>query len=266
MSNVQSPNFEIEKNYWDKGFVVIGVDDPAQNLPRAGDLQPRAREGRLCGAGVGRPDFEIEKIFWRKGYVVVGVDEVGRGAVAGPVVAAAAAIKCTMYNVQCIKKIEKLGIDDSKKLSRNKREELTPLIKKYFYWGIGEASALEINKFGIVKATGLAMKRSLRDLRIKKTIILIDGRHVKGIGHQEAIVKGDQKSISIAAASIIAKVYRDGLMRDLSGKYPGYGFERHVGYGTKKHVEMIKKLGVSKMHRTMFVRSLLKTSSRRGFN
>lgn len=214
------------------------------------------------------PNFDFEKKYWDKGFVVIGVDEVGRGAVAGPVVAGAAMIREAGEARLAPTVFQKLGIDDSKKLSRRKREELTPLIKKYFYWGIGEATAAEINKFGIVKATRLAMKRALRNASgkplNKKIIILIDGRHVKGIGHQEAIVKGDQKSISIAAASIVAKVYRDNLMRSLCGKYPSYGFENHVGYGTSRHAEMIKKLGVLEIHRTVFVRSLLKTKFWRG--
>lgn len=225
-----------------------------------------------------KPDFSTEKKYWDKDYVVVGVDEVGRGAVAGPVVAAAAALQFPRQKLlhlggQAIfKKILSLGVDDSKRLTRKKREKVAPLIKKYFNYGIGEATVKEINKFGIVKAARLAMKRSIRDLRfknkdlkIKKIKILIDGRRVRGIGHQKAIIKGDQKSISIAAASIIAKVYRDKLMRELSGKYTGYGFERHVGYGTEYHARMIKKLGVCEMHRVGFVRSLMTKSRERSW-
>jgi ribonuclease HII len=225
-----------------------------------------------------RPDFSIEKEYWDKDYVVVGVDEVGRGAIAGPVVAAAAATKIQNskgksqnFNLK-LKSLENLGIDDSKKLTRKRREELEPIIKKYFYWGIGEAGAEVINKKGIVYATRLAMKRAIRKLPItnfqlpmnfqfNNFQILIDGRYVKGIGHQEAIVKGDQKSISIAAASIIAKVYRDNLMRNLCGKYIGYGFEKHVGYGTKGHAKAIVRLGMCKIHREVFVRSLLKITN-----
>lgn len=204
-----------------------------------------------------KPNFDIEKSYWDKGYFVIGVDEVGRGAVAGPVVAASAATK-----FEFLKRIEGLRIDDSKRLTRKKREELEPIIKKYFYFGIGEASVYEINKFGIVRATRRAMKRAIRKLPVSKVQLpikfLIDGRRVKGIGHQKAIIKGDQKSISIAAASIIAKVYRDKLMRKLGKIYSGYGFEHHVGYGTRKHAEMIIKHGLCKIHRIEFARSLVK--------
>ena len=206
-----------------------------------------------------KPNFDIENTFWDKGYIVVGVDEVGRGAVAGPVVACAAALKPKLLKPL---KLLNIGIDDSKRLTRKQRDELEPVIKKYFYWGMGEVSVGEIDKLGIVKATRRAMKRACQKLKHlggqANFKLLIDGRRVRGIGNQEAIVKGDQKSVTIAAASIIAKVYRDNLMRDLSGKYKGYGFERHVGYGTKYHAKMIKELGMCIEHREVFVRSLIK--------
>jgi ribonuclease HII len=189
-----------------------------------------------------RPDFSFEKKYWRIGYYpVIGVDEVGRGAFAGPLIAAAAAMK--IFNFQflifnerekIINEILKLGINDSKKLSPKKRKKLEKIVKKYFYTGIGESSVSEINRLGIVKATEKAMRRALRLVALAqgkqlkgKRFVLIDAFHVKyipgvGLRNQKAIVHGDSKSISIAAASIIAKVYRDSLMRRLSKKYDHY--------------------------------------------
>lgn len=210
-----------------------------------------------------KPDYNFEKRYWARGFDVVGIDEVGKGAVAGPVVSGAVMLSNREDNVR---NILSLGIDDSKRLTRKKREELEPVIKKYFYWGVGEVTSAVINRKGIVYATRLAMKRAIKNLMLSmkgmvfkdKVIFLIDGRTVEGIGRQVAIVKGDQKSISIAAASIIAKVYRDKLMRDLSGKYIGYGFDQHVGYGTKKHAMKIIELGMCEIHRVEFVQSLIK--------
>ncbi len=242
-----------------------------------------------------RPDFSFEKRYWRKGYRwVIGVDEVGRGAFAGPVIAAGAAMKLSNFpinqlsnvNKQLFKKMLKLGIDDSKKLSSQKRIKLAKEIKKYFYFGIGEASVTEINRLGIVKATERAMRRAIKELvsrifnlqfsiynqisisnfklkKINNIFLLVDAFHVKyvpgvGLGNQIGIVHGDSRSISIAAASIIAKVYRDRLMERLSNKYTHYGWRSNKGYGTKDHRKHIKKFGVTKLHRSKFVENWMK--------
>lgn len=199
--------------------------------------------------------------------MVIGVDEVGRGAFAGPVVAAAASLKLPK-KLKLLTSISCLGIDDSKKLSPLKREKLVKEIKKYFYWGIGEGSVVEINRLGIVKATEKAMRRAvkqllyLKKLKLLKTFVLVDAFYVKyipgvGLKNQKAIIHGDQKSISIAAASILAKVYRDILMQKLALRYGKYHWEKNKGYGTKEHREVIRRYGATKLHRRKFVESWL---------
>lgn len=227
------------------------------------------------------PDFSFEKKAWKKGFsMVIGVDEVGRGALAGPVVAAGVALKTNIIDSRprvnnisyskigrsnLLKIILSLGINDSKKLSPEKRKFLAKIIKKYFYWGIGEGSVAEINKLGIVKATERAMRRALRRFAAQgkrlngKIFVLADAFHIKylkgiGLKNQLAIVKGDQKSISISAASIIAKVYRDKLMEKIASKYSKYGWEKNKGYGTDFHRKSILEYGITKLHRRKFVR------------
>ena len=219
-----------------------------------------------------KPDLKVEKEMCRRGYqVVIGVDEVGRGALAGPVVAGA----CAIYNLQFkiynknsnfklqISNWESLGIDDSKRLSAQKREELSKIIRKYAMVGIGEVGVADINKCGIVKATQKAMRSALRQAQGKhykkaRIFVLVDAFHVKyipgvGLKNQKAIIKGDRKSVSIAAASIVAKVHRDKMMVKLGRKYPKYGWKQSKGYGTKKHLAAIRKYGVTRLHRLAFL-------------
>jgi len=199
--------------------------------------------------------------------MVIGVDEVGRGAWAGPVIAASAAMKIFNEKEKLLKKIISLGINDSKKLTARKREFLSGEISKYFYCGIGEASVGEINRYGIVKATEKAMRRAVGNLTMKqfsnvtmngRFFLLVDAFYVKytagiPLRNQKAIIQGDGKCISIAAASIVAKVYRDRLMERLSTKYTQYGWERNAGYGTEYHRRAIEKYGICKLHRLKFV-------------
>jgi ribonuclease HII len=175
---------------------------------------------------------------------IIGVDEVGRGCLAGPVFAAA--IKLDQNNFP-------KEINDSKKLNIVQRINIfKELIKKCEY-SIGIASVKEIEKFNILQSSLLAMNRALKKINIKDHIILVDGNFSpdkkKNI---KTIVKGDQKCISIAAASIIAKVSRDLFMTKLSIKFPNYNWEKNCGYGTKKHLEAIKKFGITEHHRTTF--------------
>lgn len=184
---------------------------------------------------------------------IIGVDEAGRGPLAGNVVAAAVKIK--NYD-------ESLSeIDDSKKLSEKKREKIYELIMENFYVGIGEATVEEIDRFNILNATFLAMRRAIKDLEKKVGFekILVDGnRLIKELDREQVtIVKGDSKSLSIAAASIIAKVTRDRKMLEESKKYPEYSFEKHKGYGTKLHIERLKEYGASKIHRKTFLKKIL---------
>lgn len=188
--------------------------------------------------------LEFETKLWQKGFsLVCGIDEVGRGSFAGPVVVGAVIFKDS--------KIPE-GINDSKLLKPLIREKLSEEIKKISYWAISEISVRFINKLGIAKATQMAFRKVVKIL--SPDYILIDAFYIKHLNRkkQKAIVKGDQKCASIAAASIIAKVYRDKLMKKLSKKYPKYGFAKHKGYGTKRHQEAIKKHGLCKIHRKSF--------------
>ena len=204
------------------------------------------------------PSFQEEVLKWKENTLVIGVDEVGRGAFAGPLVAGAVAFHIHQ------KIPSSVFINDSKRLSPRQREKSSHWIKaNVFSWGIGQVSVPFINKRGIVKATQKAFRQAIQSLLRKNTssdvFILVDAFHIPylyGIGKfkQKAIVKGDQKSLSIAAASIIAKVYRDMYMITLSKKVSQYGWEKNKGYGTENHREAIKNEGVSIYHRFDFVK------------
>ena len=167
---------------------------------------------------------------------VAGVDEVGRGCLAGPVVAAAVILKDFDNN----------EINDSKKIPKKKREELSSYIKQNSIYSIGEASVEEIDRLNILNASLLAMERAIKNLSSQPESILVDGSF-KPMNNTNifSIVKGDTKSISIAAASIVAKVYRDQLMAKFSEFHPEYKFENNSGYGTKEHQRALLKFGIS---------------------
>ena len=188
-----------------------------------------------------------------KGYdIICGVDEAGRGPLAGPVYAAAVILPKGHI-------IE--GVNDSKKLSEKKRDMLyDKIIEECVCWSIGTASEKEIDKINILQATYLAMRRAVEGLSQKPDIALVDGNRVPPLDDNiavETIVKGDGKSASIAAASILAKVSRDRYMLEMAEKYPQYQFEKHKGYGTKLHYEMLEKYGVSDIHRKSFLKRVL---------
>ena len=179
-----------------------------------------------------------------KKQVKVGVDEVGRGCLAGPVVSAAVILKKGI-NLKLLK--------DSKKLSFEKRVEISEHIKKNSYFAIGTASVKEIFNLNILQATLLSMKRAINQLCIKPNIIFIDGNSSpKGFKNCKSIINGDEKVKVISAASIIAKVYRDKLMIRLSRKYSNYSWEYNFGYGTRAHMNGLKKFGVTSHHRKGF--------------
>ena len=182
----------------------------------------------------------------KKGYrLIAGVDEVGRGPLAGPVVACALILypKCRIR-----------GLDSSKRLSPKKREEFYSMIKeKALAIGLGRVGERKIDGINILKATHLAMKRAISHLGVKPDLLLVDGFKIPGVEiPQEAIIRGDEKSASIAAASIIAKVTRDRLMVRYHKRHPEYGFHRHKGYGTKRHIRALRKYGPSRIHRETF--------------
>ncbi len=195
------------------------------------------------------PDFETEQALLKQGFSVIGgVDEVGRGCWAGPVVAA-----CVVLDQQVIDAERVTEIRDSKVLSKTKREHLDTLIKDFSVWAIGECSAQEIDSIGIGKATQLAMLRAVQALSVKPNHLLLDGREAVALPiTQRSIIDGDATVLSIAAASIVAKVYRDALMTNFDLEYPGYGFSQHVGYGTKQHQEALKERGTTPLHRTSY--------------
>lgn len=195
--------------------------------------------------------LEYEDKALSEGYnIVCGVDEAGRGPLAGPVYAAAVILP-KGYVID--------GVNDSKKLTEKKRELLFDVIQnEAVACSIGIADEKEIDEINILQATFLAMRRAVEGLTVKADIALIDGNKKPGLEIAEwDIVKGDAKSASIAAASIIAKVSRDRYMLEMAEKYPEYHFEKHKGYGTKLHYEMIEKYGISPIHRKSFLKKIL---------
>ncbi len=193
--------------------------------------------------------YERELI--NKGCVYIcGVDEVGRGPLAGPVVCAA--VIMPLDDV-----IE--GVDDSKKLSAKKRETLSAeIIEKAVAYAICRVEPEIIDEINILQATRLCMKNAVESLAVKPDFVLTDGNMKLDIElPQKSIVKGDSLSYSIGAASVLAKVYRDGLMKDYAEKYPLYGFEKNKGYGTGKHIEAIVQSGICPVHRRSFVKKWL---------
>ncbi len=198
------------------------------------------------------PDFLLEDEVGKG--VVAGVDEAGRGPWVGPVVAGCAVFVSREVNMLLLD-----NLNDSKKLSKKKRVILYDLLHQEAHrgtmrLGIGLVSAQEIDNINILNASFLAMKRAIENANVDPDLVLVDGnRTPKDFGYSaRAVVKGDAKSYSVAAASILAKVYRDRLMEKMAVQYPGYGFEKNAGYGTKTHIEGLKKLGITPEHRKSY--------------
>lgn len=198
------------------------------------------------------PDYSFEEKALNNGFsVVCGVDEAGRGPLAGPVCAAAVILPQGII-------IE--GLDDSKKLSEKKREALYDIItEKAISYCVAYGTVEEIEEYNILGATFLAMNRAIEGLSVKPDFALIDGNRVpKNIKIKcETVVKGDSKSMSIAAASILAKVTRDRLLYQYDSEFPQYGFAKHKGYGTAAHYSAIKENGICKYHRKSFLKNVL---------
>lgn len=196
-------------------------------------------------------DYSFEKELISEGYdIVCGIDEAGRGPLAGPVCAAAVILPVDA-------EIE--GLNDSKKLSEKKREALFDVIKeKAISYSIAMIDEKTIDEVNILQATFLAMRNAVENLEIKPQAALIDGNQCPGLDiYEKTVVKGDGKSMSIAAASILAKVTRDRYMLELDEKYPEYEFKKHKGYGTKLHYENLEKYGISPVHRKTFLKKIL---------
>jgi ribonuclease HII len=191
------------------------------------------------------PDLEFEKKYAKLG-IVIGVDEAGRGPLAGPVSVGAAIIPVGFSHPV---------IDDSKKLSEKKREALYDELcdNDEIQWAVSLVEADEVDEVNVLKATHLGMARAVKALGVEPGMCLIDGLAVPNFPYPHmGIVKGDSKSLSIATASIFAKVTRDRIMREAAVRYPGYGFEKHKGYGTKAHLEALRTLGPCPIHRRSF--------------
>ena len=204
------------------------------------------------------PDFSIEKKF---NQYVIGIDEVGRGPLAGPVVSCA----FIFYDIDLINE-DIFFIDDSKKLSEKKRKFAIKEIyklkeKKKIHFSLGMASVAEIDKYNILEATKISMCRAVKKINHPPTQLIIDGNIDLQLQNYPSmsIIKGDEKSYSIAAASIIAKIHRDRYMKFLSNQYSSYGWSSNAGYGTKKHIEGIRIKGITNHHRKTFepIKSLI---------
>jgi ribonuclease HII len=194
------------------------------------------------------PSFEFEKSYWLQGITaVIGIDEVGRGAFAGPIIAAGVIYKPNFKHKFLSK------VNDSKLLTSKARIELSKYIKEHSTWVIESVDIDYINKNGIGKANAAVLNNVIASLKPKEEeyFVLADG-WFKATNFQKGLIGGDRLSLSIASASIIAKVYRDELMKSYAGNFPNYGFESNVGYGTKKHREAIGKYGLCELHRTSF--------------
>ena len=205
------------------------------------------------------PNLKEEKKLWGKGFKrVAGLDEAGRGPLAGPVIAAVVMVKISNFRLpiskfQPPKDLKK--VNDSKKLTAKKREELYKILIKnpFIEWGIGKVSEKVIDKINIFQATKLAMQKAINNLKIKPDFLILDGNFkINSRISQKPIIKADQKVFSCSAASIIAKVTRDRIMEKYHKKYPKYGFKKHKGYPTEFHFKMLKKHGPCKIHRKTF--------------
>lgn len=194
------------------------------------------------------PHLKFEEEIWADGRIICGVDEVGRGCLAGPVVAAAVVMPAGHKPIN--------GVRDSKKLSKKQREKLFDLIlDNVADFGVGLVTALEIDNVSIAQATKKAMAEAVGLLSLQPDMLLVDAVEIdEVVMEQKSIIKGDEVCYSIACASIVAKVFRDSVATGLDHDFPKYGFPEHKGYGTKKHKEAIKKHGVTLEHRKSFLK------------
>jgi ribonuclease HII len=193
-----------------------------------------------------RPDFSVESVLSGHGYAsIAGVDEVGRGCLAGPVVAAAVVLP---------EGLTLEGLNDSKQMAEEARLSVNAVLREKAQVGLGSCSAAEIDRWNILRASLEAMRRALIDLGVTPDFLLVDGNQtIPGLGYpQQTVVKGDARCLTIAAASVVAKVERDHIMTELDRKHPEFGWSRNVGYPTGGHFEALSRLGPSPYHRRSF--------------
>jgi ribonuclease HII len=194
------------------------------------------------------PDLSYELPLWEYGWCAAGLDEAGRGAWAGPVMAAVVILPIDKGILTRL-----AGVRDSKQLKLTDRARLSKIIQSETTWAVGSASNLEIDEIGILPATRLAMMRALEQLEVAYNCLLLDALFLPEVSlPQISLIKGDQRSLSISAASILAKTHRDALMIDYDNQYPNYGFARHKGYGTSGHQESLSLFGKCGIHRLSF--------------
>jgi ribonuclease HII len=247
---------------------LLDASDPSLGIPDFLRRDPRASVAALVATAERRlararqretrrlAMLEMERDLYARGRLVVaGVDEAGLGPLAGPIVAAAVILG---------EAADLDGIDDSKKLDANTRERLAPQIReRATAFAIGIAEVAEIDERNVYHAGLLAMRRAVEGLALRPDHVLVDARRIPGIDvEQSAHVRGDARSLSIAAASILAKTFRDALMEELDRLHPGYGLARHKGYGTPEHQQALRRLGASPVHRMSYeaVRELVATA------
>lgn len=229
-------------------WVSALAQDSRAGARALGERTHRRRQAEIAEAVRLKGLFELRSTLFEKGcQAVAGVDEVGVGPLAGPVVAAAVVLPA---------EVDLPGLNDSKKLSAKARERLDQAIREQAVaFSVGEVSPEEIDRMNILQATLEAMRQAISGLQQQVSLdhVLVDARKVPGVSiPQTALVHGDAIDGSIAAASIVAKVYRDALMQRMAGLFPGYGLDRHMGYGTAEHIEALGRLGASSIHRRSF--------------
>lgn len=227
--------------------------DSRKNVMALGNKLNRELDAYLNEVNRVKNMYEFDKSFGEYKYVA-GVDEVGRGPLAGPIVACSVILDLNILDEDLI-----LYLNDSKKVKESKRIELSEIIKeKALDYNIAISSNKEIDEKGIAFSNNKVFLDSCNSLKIKPDLVLSDGYLVKNISFEnKSVIKGDTKSATIAAASIVAKVYRDNLMKEYAKQYPNYDFENNVGYGTSKHIEALKTYGKCEIHRESFLTKLL---------
>lgn len=232
-------------------FIKDLMDDSRKSINKLGLSIKKEQEKREKEFLRVKNLYDFDKGFNK---ILCGVDEVGRGPLAGPIVAAAVILKTNSLDSDLI-----FGLNDSKKISKKNREKLDIIIKeRALDFSIYEISNKDIDRYGISQCNNEAFKGAIRNLTLKPDLVLSDGYKVRGYeGDNIAIIKGDYKSASIAAASIIAKVYRDNLMEEYGKDHKEYSFDTNSGYGSKEHIEAIKKYGKLDIHRESFIKNII---------